>query len=218
MKIIQITSLPLPEVKVVRFARFCDDRGYFTETFRNSDLLSHPELAKDLQGVQFLQVNESYSKPNVIRGLHFQVNPPMGKLVRVLFGEMFDFAMDVRPDSSNFGKIVGYHLVNGLDSQSARKENFSEWIWLPPGFAHGVCFLKESAIEYFCTCEYNPAGELGISPLSPDLDWSLCNSQIKDYFLQMTTKSTGMCIISDKDRNSPTLTELFPNKHLKKKL
>ena len=91
MKIISIKSLNIPDVKVIKFARFADDRGYFTESFRKSDLLNHPGM-DSMGSFDFMQSNESYSKKGVIRGLHLQWNPYMGKLVRILSGHMVDLA------------------------------------------------------------------------------------------------------------------------------
>ena len=94
LRIISIKCLAIPEIKIVAFERFRDSRGYFTETFRKSDLRSHPEAAF-LRGVDFVQGNESFSKSGVVRGLHFQWNPYMGKLVRTLRGRMIDLVLDI---------------------------------------------------------------------------------------------------------------------------
>ncbi len=83
MKIIEVRALAIPEIKLIRFARFPDHRGYFTEVWRRSDFQEHPELSF-LRGVEFGQANESFSRPRTIRGLHFQWNPYMGKLVRTI--------------------------------------------------------------------------------------------------------------------------------------
>ena len=113
MKILAVKSLVIPDVKVIKYARFCDQRGYFTEHFRRSDLQTHPALSF-LQHMEFLQTNESYSRQGTIRGLHFQWNPLMGKLVRPLSGRLVDMALDKdknacsvtqwqqHPDSENF--------------------------------------------------------------------------------------------------------------------
>jgi len=92
MKILDVKSLAIESVKVIRFARFCDERGYFTETFRKSDLLNNSQI-DSMTNVEFVQANESLSKKGVIRGLHFQWNPYMGKLVRTIKGRMVDIVL-----------------------------------------------------------------------------------------------------------------------------
>ena len=83
MKLLGVKALAIEDIKVIQFARFCDHRGYFTEHYRKSDFCNHPDM-EFLKGVDFLQCNESYSQKGTIRGLHFQWNPYMGKLVRTL--------------------------------------------------------------------------------------------------------------------------------------
>ena len=95
MKIIEVKCLAIPDVKVIRFGRFRDHRGYFTEPFRKSDFAHHPEMGF-MKGVEFFQANESFSNAGVIRGLHFQWNPYMGKLVRTIAGRMVDLVLDIR--------------------------------------------------------------------------------------------------------------------------
>ncbi len=128
MKILEIRSLAIPDVKIVRYARFRDDRGYFTETFRKSDLWGHADAAC-FQGVEFKQSNESYSRAGVVRGLHFQWNPHQGKMVRTIAGHIIDLALDIRKGSPSFGKIIAYELP------ASPAAAFADWIWLPPGFA-----------------------------------------------------------------------------------
>ena len=197
MKISSVTSLAIPDIKVIRFDRFADARGYFVEPFRESDIQQHPDLA-GRKDIQFLQTNESFSKKNVVRGLHFQFEPAMGKLISVIHGQAVDVALDIRVGSPTYGQIVG-HLVNSqLDSASA------EWIWMPPGFAHGIAFLEDSLIEYFCTSEWNPQGEACISIMTDDLDWSLCDREVAAKFRTITDSSP---VISDKDRQGMTLKQ-----------
>jgi len=196
MKILSVSSLVIEDIKVIRFARFCDNRGYFTEQFRKSDLLINSGI-KSLVKSEFVQANESLSKPGVIRGLHFQWNPHMGKLVRTLHGHMVDIVLDIRKGSPTYGKAIMYNMPG--DSAS----DFDEWIWVPPGFAHGNYFLKESRIEYFCTGEYSQNCEAGISPLAEDIDWSLCEAGLKNGFDQILRSA----IITDKDRNAQTVGE-----------
>lgn len=192
MKIIEIKSLAIPAVKVIRFGRFCDHRGYFTEPFRKSDFLNHPQMTF-MKGVEFLQANESFSKPNVVRGLHFQWNPYMGKLVRPLYGRMVDLVLDIRQGSPTLGKIIAY------DMPTQPQADYNEWIWVPPGFAHGNFFMVESAIEYYCSGEYSPGCEAGVSPLAADLDWSLCDPALKQEF--DTIISSSALLMTDKDKN-----------------
>lgn len=193
MKIIEVKSLKFPEVKVIKFARFPDTRGYFTETFRQSQFLK--EAIPDFK---IFQINESFSKKGVIRGLHFQWNPYMGKLVRTIKGHMIDLFLDIRIGSPTFGKIAAFDMPANF------KENYSTWIWIPVGFAHGNIFLEDTVIEYFCTGEYNPNCEAGISPLSADIDWSLCDKKIKSKFDQLVKKGP---IISEKDKHGLTVEE-----------
>lgn len=195
MKILSVKSLAIPDVKVLRFARFCDQRGFFTELFRRSDFAGHPELSL-LGGAGALQINESFSRANVIRGLHFQWNPYMGKLVRACMGRMIDLVLDIRQGSPSYGRILAYDMPAGST------EDYGEWIWVPPGFAHGNIFTEPTQIVYLCSGEYSPGCEAGISPLSADLDWSLCEPGLKAIFDRV---SSGP-IMSDKDRNGMTLT------------
>ena len=197
MEIADVHSLPIPELKVVRFARFLDERGYFTEPFRRSDVERDPRTAF-LSGLTFPQANESYSNAGVIRGLHFQWNPFMGKLVRTVSGRMIDLALDIRLGSPTFGRIVAY------DMPTSRDAAWSEWIWVPPGFAHGNFFPEETVIEYLCTGEYSPGCEAAVSPLAPDLDWTLCPHNLRSMLGTMVEEGAT---ISDKDRNAGSLTE-----------
>ncbi|NLH17794.1 MAG: dTDP-4-keto-6-deoxy-D-glucose epimerase [Phycisphaerae bacterium] len=195
MKITGIEALRISDIKVVRFARFCDHRGYFTEHFRKSDFARHPEMGF-MKGVEFVQCNESFSRPGTIRGLHFQWNPFMGKLVRTVAGRMVDLVLDIRKGSPTFGKIIGY------DMPARPEADYAEWIWVPPGFAHGNYFTQESTIEYFCSGEYSQGCEAGISPLARDIDWSLCDPGIAEEFKRIAATTER---ITDKDRNGFTM-------------
>ena len=190
MKIINTKSLEIPDVKVIEFARFMDDRGYFTEQFRKSDLMFRQGL-ESLKDVEIVQANQSYSKEGVIRGMHFQWNPYMGKLVRTLAGEMVDLILDIRKDSPTHGKMIAYDMPFSIE------KNSEEWIWIPPGFAHGNFFTKPSMIEYLCSGEYNSNCEAGISPLAKDIDWSLCDKELKRKFERMAAETD---LITDKDK------------------
>ncbi|HRZ28106.1 MAG TPA: dTDP-4-dehydrorhamnose 3,5-epimerase family protein [Spirochaetota bacterium] len=195
MKLLSVTQLAIPEIKVIRYARFCDHRGYFTESYRKSDFFN-PANLPFMKGLEFLQVNESFSRPKTVRGLHFQWNPFMGKLVRTIRGHMVDIVLDVRKGSPTFGRAILYDMPD----DPAR--DFNEWIWVPPGFAHGNYYKQESQIEYFCTGEYSQGCEAGISPLAGDIDWSLCDKALKKEY-DAIVKETSL--ITDKDRNGFTL-------------
>lgn len=199
MKILEIKTVQFPEIKIIRFARFRDGRGYFTEPYRKSDFLNCPEM-DFMRGREFVQCNESFSKAGTIRGLHFQWNPYMGKLVRTLQGRMVDMVLDIRKGSPTFGKIVGYPMT------ASNSTEYDEWIWAPPGFAHGNFFTEDSVIEYFCTGEYNSNCEAGISPLASDIDWSLFESGLKKLFEAIIAK-TKLMLITDKDRNGYSVSQ-----------
>jgi len=198
MKIVKVKNLNQPEVKIIKFARFSDNRGYFTEPFRKSQFLKEA-----IPGFNIVQINESYSKKGVIRGLHFQWNPYMGKLVRTIKGHMIDLFLDIRKGSPTFGKI------NAFDMPASENDEISTWIWVPVGFAHGNIFLEETIIEYLCTGEYSQGCEAGISPLSKDIDWSLCDPNLKKIIEKQIKKGL---IISEKDKKGLTLKEWLNDK------
>jgi len=197
MKILEVKSLKIPEIKIIKFSRFQDFRGYFTEQFRKSDLFNHPEL-NSMEKINFVQANQSYSKKGVIRGMHFQWSPYMGKLVRTLSGEMIDLVLDIRKGSPSYGKMVAYEMP------SSNERGYDEWIWIPPGFAHGNFFSKSSIIEYMCSGEYSPNCESGISPLAKDIDWSLCDKTLKKKFDKISNSTK---LITEKDKNGFSLEE-----------
>ena len=198
MKIIEVKSLAINDIKVIRYSRFGDDRGYFTELFRKDDFNNHEELKPVFQNFEILQQNESYSKPGVTRGLHFQWNPFMGKLVRTIKGKMVDVVLDIRKNSPTLGKAIMYDMPS--DPSTA----YGEWIWVPPGFAHGNFFTEETMIEYLCTGQYSPGCEAGISPLANDIDWSLCDQNLKISFDSL--RAAGL-IISEKDQMGFTMKD-----------
>ncbi len=197
MKIISVKALDIPEIKVIRFARFCDHRGYFTEPYRKSDFANHDEMGF-MKGVEFVQANESFSVKGTVRGLHFQWNPYMGKMVRTLSGRMVDMVLDIRKGSPTYGKIIAYDMPTNTG------ENYSEWIWVPPGFAHGNFFTEDSLIEYLCSGEYSPGCEAGISPLSNDIDWSMCDNKMKQLFDSVVSSNL---IMTDKDKDGLSVTQ-----------
>ncbi len=137
----------IPEVILIRPKVFGDTRGYFLETWQKT------RFAEAGVGVDFVQDNHSHSARGVLRGLHYQIRQPQGKLVRVVTGSVFDVAVDVRRSSPTFGRWVGYEL-------SAQNH---QMLWVPPGFAHGYLVLSESAdFLYRCTDFYAPQSERAI--------------------------------------------------------
>jgi dTDP-4-dehydrorhamnose 3,5-epimerase len=195
MKIIETKTLAIASIKTVRYARFRDHRGYFTEHYRRSDLNKHPETPF-MKGVEFVQCNESFSRKGTLRGLHFQWNPYMGKLVRTVSGRMLDIVLDIRKGSPTFGKTILYDMPSDPAAEA------QEWIWVPPGFAHGNVFPEDTTIEYFCSGEYSQGCEAGISPYAPDIDWSLCDPILKKAFDSIASSTA---LVTDKDRNGFTL-------------
>lgn len=191
MKLLETIELKIPEIKIIKFGKFADHRGYFMEHFRKSDL----PLEKD---IEFLQFNESYSKKGTFRGFHMQWNPYMGKLVRAIYGRIIDFALDIRRESPTYGKVVAHELQTSIEADS------NSWIWLPPGFAHGVLATEDALIEYLCSSEYNPECEACISPLSETIDWSLCEPDLKAEFDQIISTTE---LITDKDKNGILLKD-----------
>ena len=193
MKIAEVTQLAIPEISVIKFARFHDHRGFFTEHYRESDVSRHEGL-ECLRGIRFVQMNESFSRAGTIRGLHFQWNPYMGKLVRCVSGRMIDLVLDIRKGAPTFGQILAYDMPGRWDAE------WSEWIWVPPGFAHGNLFTEDTVIEYFCSGEYSQGCEAGISPISADIDWSLCAPALKATFDRIAPTTERM---TNKDRMAP---------------
>ena len=192
MNIHSIQKLEIPEIKIIRFEKINDDRGYFTEVYNANDFEKHCDFLKNYK---FLQVNEAFSLKNTFRGLHFQFEPQMGKLIRLIYGRLLDFALDLRPNSSTYKHIVGYEVQATCE--------FSEWIWLPPGFAHGAWLLENSMLEYFCTGTYNPNSERTISIFSEDINWAKCNSDVTSEFAKMD-KSTLK--IKERDLNAMSIS------------
>jgi dTDP-4-dehydrorhamnose 3,5-epimerase len=197
LKLLDVMDLALDGVKAIRFGRFRDERGYFTETWRRSDFQQRPELAF-LRGIEFGQANESLSRAGTVRGLHLQWNPYMGKLVRTVSGRMVDLVVDLRKGSPGYGKAIAYDMPYDPEA------DHSDWIWVPPGFAHGNYFTIESRIEYLCTGEYSPGCEAGLSPLADDLDWSPCDPRLK---AELDSIVAAGPLMSAKDRDGPSLAQ-----------
>ncbi|KAE8759276.1 dTDP-4-dehydrorhamnose 3,5-epimerase [Paraburkholderia madseniana] len=136
---IQVTATALPEVKIIEPKVFGDARGFFLESFNAREFAEKVE-----PGVEFVQDNHSRSARGVLRGLHYQIQHAQGKLVRVVEGEVFDVAVDVRESSPNFGKWEGVVLSGHSHRQ----------LWIPPGFAHGFVVLSETAQFLYKTTDY----------------------------------------------------------------
>ena len=156
----EIIDTPLRDVKLVRPRKIGDERGWFAELFNAR------EFAAAGLPTNFVQNNQSFSRRGVLRGLHYQLVDPQGKLVRALSGHIWDVAVDLRRDSSDFGKWAGVHL-NGDEL---------EFLWIPEGFAHGFLILSETAnVFYQVTGYYNREAERSIRWNDPTLaiSWPL---------------------------------------------
>lgn len=167
-------------VYVIEPTIFGDNRGYFMETYNHNDF--------KVIGVNFVQDNQAKSKRGVLRGLHFQKKYPQGKLVRVISGEVFDVAIDLRKSSKTYGQWVGEILSAENNKQ----------LFIPKGFAHGYLVLSETA-EFFYKCDefYHPEDE-------GSLIWN-------DETIGIEWPDIGEIILSDKDKKNPTFKELgFP--------
>jgi dTDP-4-dehydrorhamnose 3,5-epimerase len=174
---IKIESKFLDDVVVIVPDVFQDPRGFFMETFRKD------EFADNGLPTEFVQDNHSRSSRGVVRGLHFQWDPPMGKLMRVSLGSAFLVAVDIRKGSPTLGKWAGVE---------ASAENRRQ-VWAPAGFARGFCVLSDAAeIQYKCTGLYNSKAESGIRWNDPDIGvkWPIDD-----------------VLLSDKDRNGQTLQD-----------
>jgi dTDP-4-dehydrorhamnose 3,5-epimerase len=152
------TPAHIPGILIVEPKVFQDNRGFFFESY-NQQLYQQHGIS-----VNFVQDNHSRSVKNTLRGLHYQINPGQDKLVRVVVGEVFDVAVDIRFGSPTFGKWLGVYL-----SAENKKQLF-----IPKGFAHGFCVISEVAeFEYKCSEFYSRHDERGIRWNDPDLeiDW-----------------------------------------------
>lgn len=176
----RIIETDIPELKIIEPDVFGDERGFFMETFRESWFTEQLGLA----GVRFVQDNHSASAKGVLRGLHYQLEQPQGKLVRVISGEVFDVAVDVRRSSPSFGRYVGVTL------SAANKRMF----WVPPGFAHGFLVTSEHAeFVYKCTDYYRPDAERSILWNDDDIgiDWPLSDVTLSDKDAQGSSLATA---------------------------
>ncbi|MBR4575160.1 MAG: dTDP-4-dehydrorhamnose 3,5-epimerase [Lachnospiraceae bacterium] len=178
---ITVETTPIEGLLVITPKVFSDERGYFMETYNIADFTE-----AGIDSV-FVQDNQSASKKGVLRGLHFQIQHPQAKLVRVIRGEVFDVAVDMRKGSATYGKWFGLTL----------SEENKKMFYIPKGFAHGFLVLSDHAeFTYKCTELYHPNDEGGIIYNDPDIgiDWPI---------------EDGMeLIFSDKDTKWPLLKEL----------
>jgi dTDP-4-dehydrorhamnose 3,5-epimerase len=134
-----VISTEVPDVLILEPKVFGDQRGFFFESYNQRDFAS--AVGND---IQFVQDNHSRSGKGVLRGLHYQIQHPQGKLVRVVQGAVFDVAVDIRRDSPHYGKWVGVEL----SAENQRQ------LWMPPGFAHGFCVLTDFAEFLYKTTDY----------------------------------------------------------------
>ena len=172
-------TIKLPEVIIIEPDVYQDDRGFFLESYQEK------KYQKGGINSQFVQDNHSNSVKSTLRGLHAQIKQPQGKLIRVIEGEVFDVAVDIRPKSPTFKTWVAVTLS---------QQNFKQ-IYIPPGFAHGFCVLSDNAqFEYKCTAYYDPTDELTILWSDPEIsiDWPVLEP-----------------ILSEKDKNAPLLNEVL---------
>ena len=177
MNIIETT---IPDVKILEPKVFGDERGFFLETFRTD------WFKANIADVDFVQDNHSKSAQGILRGLHYQTEQTQGKLVRVVSGEVYDVAVDMRAGSATYGQSFG----TLLSSENKRQ------LWVPAGFAHGFYVTSESAeFVYKCTDYYAPQFEQSVLWNDPQLeiDWPLVNGQAP--------------LLSDKDKNGLPFSE-----------
>jgi dTDP-4-dehydrorhamnose 3,5-epimerase len=161
MKIIETS---IPDVKIIEPQVFGDERGFFMETFRTTTF--NEQCAER----DFVQENHSKSSQGILRGLHYQTENTQGKLVRVVKGEVFDVAVDMRKESPTFGQWVGVYL----------SEHNKKQLWVPEGFAHGFYVTsKEAEFVYKCTDFYNPNAEISVKWDDPSLniEWPLVDGE-----------------------------------------
>tara|TARA_B110000196_G_scaffold87258_2_gene75677 strand:+ start:321 stop:905 length:585 start_codon:yes stop_codon:yes gene_type:complete len=161
-----VIKTKLPGVVIIEPKVFGDARGFFLESYS-------AERYKEEAGIElpFVQDNHSRSTKGVLRGLHFQIKKPQGKLVRVVSGEVLDVALDINPESPTYGQ----HEAVILNEDNHRQ------FWVPPGYAHGFIVLSDTAdFEYKCTDYYDPSDEGGVAWDDPALaiDWKIQNPKL----------------------------------------
>lgn len=164
----KVIETGIPDVLLIEPKVFGDQRGFFLETWNRERYLSagFPDIA-------FVQDNHSRSRQGVLRGLHFQLQHPQGKLVQVVTGAVFDVAVDIRVGSPTFGAWAGYELTEDNHRQ----------LWVPPGLAHGFCVLSETVdFIYKCTDVYHPEDEGGVLWCDPEIgiEWPIEHPLLSD--------------------------------------
>ncbi len=179
----KIIDTNIPDVKIIEPQIFGDDRGFFMETWRQDYF--NERVSKKI----FVQENHSKSKKGILRGLHYQTENTQGKLVRVISGEVYDVAVDIRKGSATFGQWVGEYL----SAENKRQ------LWVPEGFAHGFYVISESAeFVYKCTDYYNPTAEKTI----------LWNDETLNIAWPIVTGISPL--LSEKDKNGLTFDKVIP--------
>lgn len=156
----KVTPTQLPEVQLIEPRIFEDERGWFLEEYQDARFQEHGLPTR------FRQDNRSRSTQGVLRGLHYQLQRPQGKLISCVYGAVYDVAVDIRRGSPTFGRWVGVEL----DADEPRL------LWVPPGFAHGFCVLSALAyVSYKCTDVYVPADERGVLWCDPaiGIEWPI---------------------------------------------
>lgn len=185
----KISETRIPDVKLIEPRVFGDERGFFMETWNER---AFREAGID---ARFVQDNHSRSAKNTLRGLHYQIRQPQGKLVRVTRGEVLDVAVDLRPDSDTFGQWVGEYL----------SEENKRILWVPPGFAHGFLVTSDTAdFQYKCSDLYAPEHERCIRWDDPTIavDWG---KVVPSALLLSEKDSKGMSLAEAK----PELEALY---------
>jgi len=177
----KLVTTSIPDVAILEPKVFGDDRGFFFESF-NERVFA--QLTGASEPVGFVQDNHSRSANKVLRGLHYQIKQPQGKLVRVIAGEVFDVAVDIRKSSSTFGKWVGAVL----SAENKRQ------IWVPPGFAHGFVVTSDVAEVLYKTTDY----------WAPEYERSIVWN---DPAIGIEWPITGGPLLSEKDRNGKLLAD-----------
>jgi dTDP-4-dehydrorhamnose 3,5-epimerase len=183
---VKVISTELPEVLIIEPIVFGDSRGFFLESFNQKNFTQITGL-----DVNFVQDNHSRSAKGVLRGLHYQIGQPQGKLVRVVRGAVFDVAVDIRRSSVTFGRWIGVELS---------EDNYRQ-LWVPPGFAHGFYVLSESADFLYKTTDY----------YVPDLERGLAWNDSR-LAIEWPIGSGTSPVVSAKDMRAATLAdaEVFP--------
>ncbi len=176
-----IIETALPGVLIIEPKVFGDARGFFLETFHKQ---RYESIGIPSKGLEFVQDNHSRSRKGVLRGLHFQLENPQGKLVSAGTGVVYDVAADVNPDSPTYKAWVGVEL----------SEDNHRQLWIPPGYAHGFCVLSDVAdFQYKCTALYHPQSDSGVAWDDPMLaiDWPIESPLLseKDLLLPMLSEA-----------------------------